>query len=334
MAAGAHPEARWLCAEPRRTLSPELLERVIQGAFPRSHATQVEPLTDGWRNANFKLQLDRVSEPVVLRIYEHDPSLCQKEIDLIRLVNGSVPVPEVLYAEPLGSGDISPFAIMRYVEGISLWELKKSQDARSVAQAAHAAGETLASIGRTTFSKPGWITSGPTVTQPLCDGTDPVPQFVDLCLGSANLQRRMPTDLQERVSAVVWSRRSQLSELDNDRCLVHGDFGKRNLLMRIVAGKWAVAAVLDWEFAASGSVLADVGHFLRYERSSRPMFEPHFSQGYQRAGGTLPQEWRRLARLIDLVALCESLTHDHLPEAVSTELVELVRATVEDRDPP
>ena len=32
------------------------------------------------------------------------------------------------------------------------------------------------------------------------------------------------------------------------------------------AGRWAVAAVLDWEFAVSGSPLADVGHFLRYER--------------------------------------------------------------------
>lgn len=334
MAAGAHPEARWVRAEPRRTLSAEQLEQVIQAAFPGRRVMKVEPLTDGWRNANFKLHLDRMSEPVVLRIYEHDASLCQKEIDLIRLMNGSVPVPEVLYAEPRGTEDISPFAIMRYVDGISLWELKKSQDARAIAQAAHAAGETLAAIGRTTFSQPGWITSGPTVTGPLRDGPDPVPQFVDSCLASANLQRRVPADLRDRTSAFVWSRRSQLSEVDNDKCLVHGDFGKRNLLMRMVGGKWTVAAVLDWEFATSGCALADVGHFLRHERAARPMFEPHFSQGYLHAGSTLPQGWHQLARVIDLAALCESLTHDQLPDAVITELVELVRATVENRDPP
>jgi aminoglycoside phosphotransferase (APT) family kinase protein len=94
-----------------------------------------------------------------------------------------------------------------------------------------------------------------------------------------------------------------------------------------------VAAILDWEFAVSSSPLADLGSFLRYERAARPLAEPHFSEGYQRAGGRLPHGWRRLARLADLVALGESLTHDHLPDPVATELVELLRATIEDRDP-
>jgi hypothetical protein len=46
----------------------------------------------------------------------------------------------------------------------------------------------------------------------------------------------------------------------------------------------------------------------------------------------LPGDWRRLARLVDLAALCESLTHDQLPDAVAAELVELAGATVEDRE--
>jgi hypothetical protein len=55
--------------------------------------------------------------------------------------------------------------------------------------------------------------------------------------------------------------------------------------------------------------------------------------GYVRAGGRLPHDWLRLARLLNLVALCESLTHDELPDDVVAELVELARATIEDRDP-
>jgi hypothetical protein len=50
------------------------------------------------------------------------------------------------------------------------------------------------------------------------------------------------------------------------------------------------------------------------------------------AGGILPDNFRSLARAVDLIALCESLTHDDLPETVVTELLELVRATVEQRD--
>jgi hypothetical protein len=60
--------------------------------------------------------------------------------------------------------------------------------------------------------------------------------------------------------------------------------------------------------------------------------EPHFSQGYASAGGKLPADWREVARALDLVALCESLTHDELPVATVTELVELIRASVENRD--
>jgi hypothetical protein len=43
-------------------------------------------------------------------------------------------------------------------------------------------------------------------------------------------------------------------------------------------------------------------------------------------------DWRQLARLIDLTALSESLTHDELPDAVVAELVELARGTVENPD--
>ena len=65
----------------------------------------------------------------------------------------------------------------------------------------------------------------------------------------------------------------------------------------------------------------------------RALAEPHFSDGYLHAGGKLPQNWRQLARLVDVSALCESLTHGQLPDTVVAELVELIRAVVENRDP-
>ncbi len=59
--------------------------------------------------------------------------------------------------------------------------------------------------------------------------------------------------------------------MDAQSHLLHGDFNKRNTLLRCVNGRWSVPAILDWEFAVSGTPPMDFGNFLRYERASRPL---------------------------------------------------------------
>jgi len=333
MIQGAPSEARWLRPAPSRTLSPNILRRILETAFPGCSAVDVQPLADGFRNANFRIRLDSTPEFVVLRMYEHDISLCRKEVDLLNSIRHSVPVPEVLHAEPGGMNDIPPFVLLSYIDGIAFRELTRHGNADSISQAAYDVGRTLALIGRTTFPQPGWLGPGPDVTAPLLKGRNLGPRFVDLCLASANVRARVNARLRNQVSALVWSCATQLASMENETNLVHGDYGRRNLLVRKVGENWTVAAVLDWEFAVAGSPLTDVGHFLRYETVARPKVEPYFSNGYQQAGGRLADGWRRLARIMDLMALCESLTHDALPARVITELVELLGATVEDRDP-
>jgi fructokinase len=331
MAPGAHAEARWVRPEPRRTLPAPLLGRIVNRVFPRARVAETEFLAEGLRNANFKLRLDHPAAPVVLRIYEQGPSLCRKELDLMRLVAGRVPVPEILGVEERGFEDIPAFLVMRFVEGISFLGLKRTGDTAAIAHAAASVGETLAAIASFTFSKPGWLTAGPAVTAPLAEGDDPMPRFVDACLESRNLRSRVPSGLRHQVHELIWRQAERLASLSAETRLVHGDFSRRNLLVRPDAGRWTVAAVLDWEYAVSGSPLADFGSFLRYERAARPLAEPHFSAGFRRAGGVLPPDWRHLARLADLTATCESLTRDRLPAGVAAELVELIQATIENR---
>lgn len=330
---GAPQAARWHRAEPRRDLPWSALERMVSRALPQARLLAVEPLTGGLRNANFRLRVDSTDRLLMLRVYEHDASLCRKEIDLMRRIAGAVPVPEVIHAAPGGLDEIPPFTISNFVEGITFHELRRGGDREAIAQAAASVGEVLAAIGQFRFARPGWLGPGPEVTGPLLEGADPMPRFLDLCLASANLQRRMDDELRQRIHLFAWTHAPVFAKLDRESHLVHGDFNRRNLVVRAGSAGWRVAAVLDWEFAVSGTPLADLGSFLRYERAARPLLEPHVSQGYLRAGGELPVDWRRRARLIDLLAVCESLTHEELPDTAALELVELTRATVDDRDP-
>lgn len=215
-------EARWVRQQPRRTLPAVLFERMVHAAFPCARILDIEPLTGGLRNANFKLRLNSGQEAIVLRIYEHDPSLCQKEVDLLQLIGNSVPVPEVLYAEPNGCEDAPPFTMARYIEGITIRELKRGGDADAIAEASYSAGQILASIGCTRFPKSGWLAPGPKVIRTLLEGADPVPRLVDLYLASPNLQRRMTADLRDHTHEVAW-------------------FGHRSLAASMPSQAWSTA---------------------------------------------------------------------------------------------
>ena len=208
--------------------------------------------------------------------------------------------------------------------------MRKTGDAEAVAQAARSIGETLAAFHRHTFAERGTLGAGPAVTGHFLNGPNAIPEFIDSCLASATLRRRLDERTRDRLQALAWSQAQELARLHDESCLVHGDFGNRNVLARRERGRWRVAAVIDWEFAVAGSPLFDIASFLRYESRLTPSREPHFSQGYECGGGKLPEDWRRLARVVDLTRLCETLTQEILPADVVTEVAELVRETAED----
>ncbi|MFN7920254.1 MAG: phosphotransferase [Bryobacteraceae bacterium] len=305
-------ESRWVRAEPRHALLEERIGGIVQAAFPGSTVAGVQPLA-GLRNASYRVDLESPRQRVVVRIFEHDPSLCMKEVDLLRLLSADVPVPEVLFAQPGGTASVPPFVVLRYLEGVTLHDLKRSGDSVALAQAAYATGRCLARIHTIAFPDRGWIGPGLAVTP-------------------FDSQDALPPEAGDGFRGLVEAMAPQLAGVRRERFLVHGDFGKRNVLVCGDGQGWAVSGVIDWEFAVAGSPLADIGHLLRYERVLRPALEPHFSNGYVSGGGSLPDGWRRLARVVDAVSLSRSLTRK-LPSAIASEIAELIRATVEDRDP-
>jgi len=300
---------------------------MVDWALPGARILEVHRLEDGIRNSNLKLYLHGAAEPFVLRIYEHHASLCQKELDLSSLLAKSVPQPEIVAAAPSGYEELPPFLLKRFVEGITFRELRRCGDRDAISQAAYAAGTILAAIHQVRFPRPGWLAPGLEIGSPLAEGPDPVPHFIDSCLSAEALRRRVPHDLRSRIHRMVWDSAGPLRIAAQESYLVHGDFNKRNLIVRGQEGGWRVAAVLDWEYAVSGSRFADVANFLRSESESRPLAEPYFSTGYVQAGGTLPENWLFLCRLVDLTAICGALTVEQLPPDAASELVEFITAT-------
>ena len=315
---------------PTRDLKPSVddVRRLVATAFPNETVNDFEELSGGLCNKNLKINFAR-GDSVVLRLYQRQPEVAETEIDLLRLLRGTIPVPDVFH---VGSDQVSgkPFAVIEYVTGITFQELKRTKNLPAIQQASYSSGKVLAAIGHYTFPSPGPLCSGLKVGAPYFGGVNVAPQILDQFLLSEDFQKRTTIELRNRLHDFIWSWSDRLAEFDRHCQLVHSDFGSSNILVREIQNRWQVVAVLDWEFAFSGSPLVDVGHFLRYEKKTRPLREPFFSAGFLEHGGKLPEDWWRLARVIDLTGFCDVLTREALPDEIVSEVLDLIHATLDD----
>ncbi len=295
-----------------------LISRLARTVSPR-RVTRAERLSGGLSNSSFKIQLEGSDEPIVLRIYDRDRAACRKELEVLRLVRTTVPVPEVIHAEPTGLGEVGPFAFLKYVSGVTFRQLKATGGDHAIQQASYAVGATLAAIGRHSVDIPQ-----------VKSDAERIPESIEASLGSPLFIDRIGVRLAAKVHALASAWTARLSNPERERRLVHGDFRKQNVLVHRVGHEWRVAAILDWECAGAGSPLSDVGVFLRYEHAGDSYIWACFSHGFIDAGGSLDEDWIDLIRVVDLTDLCRILTGEVLPPEVAREVVGLVAATTAD----
>jgi aminoglycoside phosphotransferase (APT) family kinase protein len=319
-------KATWKVISPPPALPLATADALLEAWRGTSRVVSVEPLAGGIMNWNYGIQLSGSTERFVLRFYDRMPSSCAKEIRILALVRDDLPVPRVAHANVNGAHGYPPFCVLEFIDGISLRELRRRGDAKGVADASYDAGRLLPRLARHRFPRSGVLSADLEVQDgPLAGAslTEVVEQFVS----SPLFRERVDSALLARILDLVQANAGRVPGPNVDVSLVHGDFNSPNILVRQDRGSWRVAAILDWEFAFAGPMLCDIGNMLRYERSGQPRYEPHFSRGLLGGGWNAPADWFLRARLADLPALCELLTRDDVPDAIVTELRDLLDAT-------
>jgi Ser/Thr protein kinase RdoA (MazF antagonist) len=274
-------------------------------------------LDGGLRNTNYRLRLPGETQPVVLRLYTADPVACPREVALMRLVQGDVPVPRVLDANPEAD---PPWALLEWMAGARFDRVLARVSPAEVEQGCRAAGAVLASVHRFTFSAPGFLAPSLEIGEPMGESWL---TGVETFFASDPARRLVGPELADRLVQLVRRQGWRLDTVWGQSSLVHADYKPWNLLARPTSG-WTIGAVLDWEFALAGPRLYDVGVFLRYRDRMPDAYARGFVDGYRAAGGSLPPDVLELARLIDLVSLWMFLEHD--PEA---QIVRDVRPLLE-----
>lgn len=322
---------QWNRAAAMQELSKSELEKLLQPAFPAAVVQHSEPAKGGLANTNIRIQLTTQRDPVLLRIYDRDPLQARKEHGIYELIKGVVPSAEVFYFAGNNPITNQPYMIMEWIDGERLEVAARSLDGRDAVEMGVAVGEALATVHGIKFELMGFFDDDLNVPEKLDMGSDGLLQFARKCLLEDIGGERLGKELTEKLLKFMTHEGKLLDSWDGQPCLTHSDFGGSNILVRRIAengGKetWKVAAILDWEFAFSGTPFFDFGNLLRKPIGAIDGFEKSVHQGYTAYGGTLPDEWRKMSLITDLTAWLDFLTRPSAGE----QLIADARRTIEE----
>jgi len=297
-------EEGWQRGYPVLALDTQAISHLI-GARVQS----ADVLAGGLRNTNYRVRL--ADGDAVLRLYVAEAAACQREVALLRLLHGQVPVPSVLAARPDAH---PPWALLEFVEGVRFDHAAPE----AIADHSYAAGAVLAAIHAIPLASATGVDlqrySGPQYS---------VQAMVQGSLGDGRGETYLGAELTQRVLDVVAEHGARLRV--QDPTLQHSDYKPWNLLVR----DRHIAAVIDWEFAFAGPRLNDVGNFIRYSDRQPPEYVTRFVDGYRAADGWLPDDWFELARLQDLINLGYFLARADADPAIARDVVPLIERTVQ-----
>ncbi|HEY3269422.1 MAG TPA: aminoglycoside phosphotransferase family protein [Armatimonadota bacterium] len=310
-------------------LDGEALTRLLQPTFPGARVTASCPMSGGHVNTNYRVEVSGRAHAYVVRLHARGAAVAEKERAILRLVARRVPVPEVIWTGVADMPGAPPLTVLRWVEGQPMHEVLASGSDEDAEQCAAAAGAALPAIGSFAFRQSGFLGPDLAVDEPMGPLGQGVRSFVEFSLFKGPARERVPEEMKSRLWTFAMRYCHRLNGLREKACLGHADYHGGNIVMSRSGGGWRVAAVVDWEFAWSGSPIIDVGIFLRRTARRFPAAQAPFLAAYAAAGGEFPPDGLTLARTADLVNLLTFLNREDCSEALQSDVLATLEETLQ-----
>jgi aminoglycoside phosphotransferase (APT) family kinase protein len=302
------------------------VEEVRELARSRLGGCEIESvsvLTGGFVNSNYRLVLrDHCS--LVLRIAAR-PADLKKELSVLKRVHDAVPVPAVVAEDFSGP---RPFALLEFIEGTLFSDGLGLLDGPDLTRVAFEAGISLQAIHSFDLGKAGFFDENFVFNPVFENFGGGLYDYICSNLASGRVRERLGENLAGCALKYVQANRDEYWSIPNSTRLIHSDYNLKNILIRQIGSVWKVAGVLDWEFAIASSPLVDIGNFLRFEDELPPGFSESFVKGYLSSSIGLPDNWREVARLLDLAAMVNFLDSEEETVKSFRTAVSVIEKTV------
>jgi aminoglycoside phosphotransferase (APT) family kinase protein len=283
-------------------LDVQEVRELVRAKFNCSEIKSISLLAGGFMNSNYRIVL-RDNTSLVLRISSRRADL-KKELSVLKRVYGRVPVPAVIaehFSEPY------PFALIEFIEGTLFSDSLGSLEPEDLAKIAFDTGATLQAIHSFDLGQTGFFNEN-FVFNPVFENFGAsLYDYICSSLVAGRVRERLGSKLADRMLEFVRARRDVYWSIANCTRLIHSDYNLKNIRIRHIESVWKVVGILDWEFALAGSPLVDIGNFLRFEDELPPGLSEAFVQGYLSNSIGLPDNWRQVAKLLDLAAMVNFL---------------------------
>jgi aminoglycoside phosphotransferase (APT) family kinase protein len=301
---------------------------MVEAALPGRDLLAAAPIPGGLVNTNLALTLDRAPHRAVLRLYQRDATGAAREAAIDRMLPADVPRARFLHVADGPPLAAHPWALLESIDGTRLDLLAANASDTVLAQAGAAVGATLAAIHAVRFPRAGFFDAALHVADAIHFGGAGLRAYLDETVRHGRAGTRLGPDLSARLLAYADTEASRLDAWIGPPHLVHADFNPTNILMARRDGAWRVAAVLDWEFALSAHAFFDFGNLLRPPLGLQAAFTDALATAYVAAAGTLPRDWRDLARVGDLFAWADLLSRPREDPELIADGCAAVAATV------
>lgn len=282
-------------------IDDEIIKEMVKTALSDYQLSSYELLSGGCANLNFKLNVANDQKPYVLRIYLRDKDAAYREQKIAELLKKTVPIPTIYF---IGDCNGYRYALTEFMPGIPLRDLLLSNPQEDANDAMYEAGTMLGNIAHHTFEIAGFFDKNLNVAKPL--RADGYSNFALESLQHPTVITQLGPVLITTLTNIIQKNKSLFPD-NSQKYLVHADYDPANILVAKLNGQWKITAILDWEFAFSGSWLCDVANMTRYAHQVSPSFEQSFIHGVTAGGLVLPDQWKKTTHLLNLLSLLSCL---------------------------
>lgn len=306
-----------------KTLATKLLE-----PYSKNPIEELILLSEGCANTHYKVTFQNKADPVVIRMYVREKDALQCELSLHRLIANRIPVPQFLYADDSGTTCSHPYALLEYMPGRLMREvILGTKDKKIISACAMDAGKYLGELRRLALPHGGFFRKDLSI-RPYAPEEEFLPYVLNL-LKEPGVGESLGQDLHQATLQLVQSQATILPPA-KEANLTHADYDPSNMLVQETRDGWKISAILDWEFAFAGTYLLDIGMMLRYAHKLPACYENSFISGLTSASGPLPAQWKKQAKLMDLLCLLQLTHYNPLQERpkLNRDVVSLIANTV------